>query len=148
MVLHCIALYSISLQGIECNFVILYGIACHCIVFDFNALYCMLFHWIVCYYIVLYFIRFHCMLLRVISLYCMVLLGIVFFCTVSHCHVPLLQRAGELPRSASSHFLSNRMHRFIYMKGGLPAYWCWLAGFVLPAKVPALLIELLRLSLF
>ena len=27
-----------------------------------------------------------------------------FFLTVSHCHVPLLQRAGELPRSASSHF--------------------------------------------
>ena len=34
----------------------------------------------------------------------MVLYCIRFFCTVSHCHVPLLQRAGELPRSASSHF--------------------------------------------
>ena len=47
------------------------------------------------------------MVLHVISLYCMVLHGIVlylFFCTVSHCHVSLLQRAGELPRSASSHF--------------------------------------------
>ena len=37
MVLHCIALYSISLQGIEYHFIILYGIACHCIVFDFIA---------------------------------------------------------------------------------------------------------------
>ena len=42
---------------------------------------------------------FHC-----IVWYCMVLYCIRFFCTVSHCHVPLLQRAGELPRSASSHF--------------------------------------------
>ena len=36
--------------------------------------------------------------------YGMVLYFIWSYCTVSHCHVPLLQRAGELPRSASSHF--------------------------------------------
>ena len=42
---------------------------------------------------------FHC-----IVWYCMVLYCIRFFCTVSHCHLSLLQRAGELPRSASSHF--------------------------------------------
>ena len=42
---------------------------------------------------------FHC-----IVWYCMVLYCIRFFCTASHCHVPLLQRAGELPRSASNHF--------------------------------------------
>ena len=50
------------------------------------------------------------MVLHVISLHCMVLHGIVlysFFCTVSHYHVQLLQRAGELPRSASSHFSSE-----------------------------------------
>ena len=34
----------------------------------------------------------------------MVLYFIWSYCTVSHCYVPLLQRAGELPRSASSHF--------------------------------------------
>ena len=43
---------------------------------------------------------FHC-----IVWYCMVLYCIHFFCTVSHCHVPLLQHAGELPRSASSHLI-------------------------------------------
>ena len=43
---------------------------------------------------------FHC-----IVWYCMVLYCIRFFCTVSHCHVPLLQGAGELPHSASSHFI-------------------------------------------
>ena len=36
--------------------------------------------------------------------YGMVLYFIWSYCTVSHCYVPLLQRAGELPRSASSHF--------------------------------------------
>ena len=35
--------------------------------------------------------------------YGMVLYFIWSYCTVSHCYVPLLQRAGELPRSASSH---------------------------------------------
>ena len=83
-------------------------IAPHCYIrlWRVISLNCMLLH--STYYIVVYFIRFHCMVLHVISLYCMVLNGIVlylFFCTVSHCHVPLLQRAGELPRSASSHFL-------------------------------------------
>ena len=34
----------------------------------------------------------------------MVLYFIWSYCTVSHCYVLLLQRAGELPRSASSHF--------------------------------------------
>ena len=61
------------------------------------------------------------MLLRVISLYCMVLLGIVFFCTVSHCHVPLLQRAGELPRSASSHFLDLELAWLDYLNEYI--YW-------------------------
>ena len=42
---------------------------------------------------------FHC-----IVWYCIVLYCIRVFCTVLHCHVPLLQRAGELLRSASSHF--------------------------------------------
>ena len=37
--------------------------------------------------------------------YGMVLYFIWSYCTVSHCYVPLLQRAGELPRSASSHFV-------------------------------------------
>ena len=37
-------------------------------------------------------------------LYGMVLNFIWSYCTVSHCYVPLMQRAGELPRSASSHF--------------------------------------------
>ena len=56
------------------------------------------------------------MVLHVISLYCMVLLGIVFFCTVSHCHVPLLQRAGVLPRSASSHFKIIYKYHISYME--------------------------------
>ena len=52
--------------------------------------------------------------------YGMVLYFIWSYCTVSQCYVPLLQRAGELPRSASSHFLiflvfsdaiSNHDHR-------------------------------------
>ena len=50
------------------------------------------------------------MVLHVILLHCMVFHGIVlysFFCRVSHCFVPLLQRAGELLRSASSHFLKK-----------------------------------------
>ena len=45
----------------------------------------------------------------------MVLHGIVlyrFLCTVSHCYVPLLQRAGELPRSASSHFFRQHIGIF------------------------------------
>ena len=49
---------------------------------------------------------FHC-----IVWYCMVMYSIRFFCTASHCHVPLLQCAGELPRSASSHF-----HKWIIYK--------------------------------
>ena len=39
--------------------------------------------------------------------YGMVLYFIWSYCTVSHCYVPLLQRAGKLPRSASSHFELN-----------------------------------------
>ena len=43
------------------------------------------------------------------SPHCILWYGMVLYfiwsdCTVSHCYVPLLQRAGELPRSASSHF--------------------------------------------
>ena len=64
----------------------------HCIVshgmvlylFDIIAVYCMSPHYILWYGLVLYFIW--------------------SYCTVSHCYVPLLQRAGELPRSAPSHF--------------------------------------------
>merc|ERR1719397_636420 len=37
----------------------------------------------------------------------MVLYFIWSYCTVSHCYIPLLQRAGELPRSASSHFFTQ-----------------------------------------
>ena len=58
--------------------------ALYCIVFDIIAVYCMSPHCILWYGMVLYFIW--------------------SYCTVSHCYVPLLQRAGELPRSASSHF--------------------------------------------
>ena len=56
----------------------------YCIVFDIIAVYCMSPHCILWYGMVLYIIW---------SYY-----------TVSHCYVPLLQRAGELPHSASSHF--------------------------------------------
>ena len=59
--------------------------AWYCIVFDIIAVYCMSPHYILWYGMVLYFIW--------------------SYCTVSHCYVPLLQRAGELPRSASSHFV-------------------------------------------
>ena len=59
--------------------------AWYCIVFDIIAVYCMSPHYILWYGMVLYFIW--------------------SYCTVSHCYVPLLQRAGELPRSASSHFI-------------------------------------------
>ena len=59
--------------------------AWYCIVFDIIAVYCMSPHCILLYGMVLYFIW--------------------SYCTVSHRHVPLLQRAGELPRSASNHFL-------------------------------------------
>ena len=37
----------------------------------------------------------------------MVLYFIRSYCTVSHCYIPLLERAGELPRSASSHFITG-----------------------------------------
>ena len=57
----------------------------YCIVFDIIAVYYMSPHCILWYGMVLYFIR--------------------SYCTVSHCYVPLLKRAGELQRSASSHFL-------------------------------------------
>ena len=46
----------------------------------------------------------YCMSFHCFVWYCMVLYCIRVFCTISHCHVSLLQRAGELPRSASSHF--------------------------------------------
>ena len=46
----------------------------------------------------------------------MVLYFIWSYCTVLHCYVPLLQRAGELPRSASSHFLYKKEYEII---GGL-----------------------------
>ena len=59
--------------------------AWYCIVFDIIAVYCISPHYILW--------------------YCMVLYFICSYCTVSQCYVPLLQRAGELPRSASSHFL-------------------------------------------
>ena len=65
----------------------------HCIVshgmvlylFDIIAVYCMSPHYILWYGMVLYFIW--------------------SYCTVSHCYVSLLQRADELPRSASGHFI-------------------------------------------
>ena len=58
--------------------------AWYCIVFDIIAVYCMSPHYILWYGMVLYFIW--------------------SYCTVSHCYEPLLQRVGELPRSASSHY--------------------------------------------
>ena len=64
--------------------------AWYCIVFDIIAVYCMSPHCILLYGMVLHFIW--------------------SYCTVSHRHVPLLQRAGELPRSASSHFVDTKQH--------------------------------------
>ena len=70
---------------------------------------------------------FHC-----IVWYCMVLYCIRFFCTVSHCHLPLLQRAGELPRSASSHFNMylnfkawSELHSATIGQPGIPHHNCW-----------------------
>ena len=73
--------------------------ALYCIVFDIIAVYCMSPHCILWYGMVLYFIW--------------------SYCTVSHCYVPLLQRAGELPRSASSHF-ERRKFEFHIGQLGLP----------------------------
>ena len=84
MVLRWILFHSIALQCIAWHFIVLYHMALYCIVFDIIAVYCMSPHCILWYGMVLYFIW--------------------SYCTVSHCYVPLLQRAGELPRSASSHF--------------------------------------------
>ena len=84
MVLRWILFHSIALQCIAWHFIVLYHMALYCIVFDIIAVYCMSPHYILWYGMVLYFIW--------------------SYCTVSHCYVPLLQRAGELPRSASSHF--------------------------------------------
>ena len=66
--------------------------AWYCIVFDMIAVYFMSPHCILWYGMVLYFIW--------------------SYCTVSHCYVPLLKRAGELPRSASSHFSATRITCF------------------------------------
>ena len=63
--------------------------ALYCIVFDIIAVYCMSPHCILWYGMVFYFIW--------------------SYCTVSHCYVPLLQRAGELPRSASSHYIYSKV---------------------------------------
>ena len=75
--------------------------------------------------------------------YGMVLYFIRSYCLVSHCYVSLLQRAGELPRSASSHFaikepavasMSPRnflMRHLKYWKGFIWLHfkiWC---GFIL-----------------
>ena len=64
---------------------------------------------------------FHC-----IVWYCMVLYCIRVFCTVSHCHVPLLQRAGELPRSASSHFDLVHFQSVVHLKpnGSISLWMC------------------------
>ena len=110
--------------------------ALHCIVLDFIESYWMSIYHIIWYCKSIYCIWFQCMVLHVISLYCMLLHGFVFYsislhgiasqfivlygiawycivfgfiCMVSHCDVPLLQRAGELPRSASSHFISGQI---------------------------------------
>ena len=85
MVLRWILFHFIALQCIAWHFIVLYHMALYCIVFDIIAVYCMSPHCILWYGMVLYFIW--------------------SYCTVSHCYVPLLQCAGELPRSASSHFL-------------------------------------------
>ena len=92
MVCYLILLYGFmlnftSLQCIAWHFIVLYHMAWYCIVFDIIAVYCMSPHCILWYGMVLYFIW--------------------SYCTVSHCYVPLLQRAGELPRSASSHFTAQ-----------------------------------------
>ena len=70
--------------------------AWYCIVFDIIAVYCMSPHCILWYGMVLYFIWSNC--------------------TVSHCYVPLLQRAGELPRRASSHFFIYSFMHISYQK--------------------------------
>merc|ERR550517_966490 len=82
--------YLILLYGFTLNFISFYCIAMYCIVFDIIAVYCMSPHCILWYGMVLYFIW--------------------SYCTVSHCYVQLLQRAGELPRSASSHFDNDNVH--------------------------------------
>ena len=91
MVLRWILFHSIALQCIAWHFIVLYRMAWYCIVFDIvadcNAVYCMSPHCILWYGMVMYFIR--------------------SYCTVSHSYVSLLQHAGELPRSASSHFFFN-----------------------------------------
>ena len=84
MVLCWILFHSIALQCIAWHFIVLYHMALYCIVFDIIAVYCMSPHCILWYGMVFYFTW--------------------SYCTVSHCYVSLLQRAGELPRSASSHF--------------------------------------------
>ena len=74
------------------------------------SLNCMLLHSFIFYSISLHGIACHFIVLYGIAWYCIVF---VFL----HCHVPLLQRAGELPRSASSHLLYKyNMHIQEYTK--------------------------------
>ena len=80
MVFLCIA--SIVWSSIALHGIALHRIAWHCIAFDYLLWYCMVF--------------------------VVVLHGILLFCMVLHrLHgvVQLIWRAGELPRSASSHFV-------------------------------------------
>ena len=80
MVFLCIA--SIVLSSIALHGIALHRIAWHCIAFDYLLRNCMVF--------------------------IMVLHGILLFCMILHGVVQLIWRAGELPRSASSHF---KMHQ-------------------------------------
>ena len=80
--LYCMVLYCIRLHCMVLHCIALHRIAWHCIAFDYLFIYCMVF--------------------------VMVLHGILLFCMVLHrLHgvVQLIWRAGELPRSASSHFV-------------------------------------------
>ena len=55
--------------------------------------------------------------------YGMVLYFIWSYCTVWHCYVLLLQRAGELPRSASSHFIF--VYLYIYVSSFSLSFFFW-----------------------
>ena len=97
------------LYGMVCYLILLYGFTLNFISFYCIAMYCMTFHCIVSHGMVLYLfdiIAVYCMSPHCILWYGMVLYFIWSYCTVSHCYVPLLQRAGELLRSASSHFFT------------------------------------------
>ena len=88
MVFLCIT--SIVLSSIALHGIALHRIAWHCIAFDYLLWYCMVLHGIVLHLIICY--------------------GIAWYC-IDYTVVQLIWRAGELPRSASSHFNTIQIHR-------------------------------------